>query len=98
MPGPGGWVPFQVPPSPNAPFLTAKEGVPDTPSLDLGPSLGLGLLPFGRIPPTRKYSTPHLNQPEILPNRLNLGGLYSSSLMDRGNIFSARRRAGSTPL
>lgn len=39
-----------------------------------------------------------LNQPEILRNRLNLGGLYSSSLMDRGNIFSARRGAGATPL
>lgn len=76
----------------------AREGVPEAPSLDLGLSLGLGLLPLCRTPTSRKHSTPHLNQPEILPNRLNLGGLYSSSLMDRGNIFNARRKAGSTPL
>lgn len=94
MPGPGR---FQDPPNPHAPFLRS-EGIPDAPFLDLGPFSGLGLLPFCQIPTSRKHSTPHLNQPEILPNRLNLGGLYSSSLMDRGNIFNARRRAGSTPL
>lgn len=28
-----------------------------------------------------------LNQPDILTSRLNLAGLYSSSLMDSGSIF-----------
>lgn len=96
--GPGGWVPLSGPSQSTRSCPHTNEGVPDAPSLDLGPALSLGLFPFCRTPHSRKYGTPHLNQPEILPNRLNLGGLYSSSLMDRGNIFSARRRAGSTPL
>lgn len=57
------------------------------------PAFGLGL-----VPDTRKHSTPHLNQLEILPNRLNLGGLYSSSLMDSGSIFFTWRKARSGPL
>lgn len=38
----------------------------------------------------------HLNQPDTFLSRLSLGGLYSSSLMERGSIFPAAepRRAG----
>lgn len=49
----------------------------------------------GSARPGRPWAT-HLNQPDTFLSRLSLGGLYSSSLMERGSIFPAAgpRRAG----
>lgn len=72
---------------------TGSPGGPGALGISLPQSLPRGIGPGPRCARPGPARPTHLNQPDTFLSRLSLGGLYSSSLMERGSILPGPQRA-----